>query len=213
MIYAQYNCLPGRRHPDIERVGEAHVSCWLRVRSFAKAKELARRNFSRERWTILALEELWRIPPGHYRKKDKGRRYYEQAMTDREVYLFHLTPRYPVYCVDFEAVATRSNKHYPANTHADVKYWVVNEKVSAKSDVYDGFWDKVAHKRKAIALGRRTIRSERWRVTAVRGGRPLSYRSFAKDSLLTRYYEEAEEYGECVAFWTYKKPNRVSTSR
>jgi hypothetical protein len=208
MIFARYNCLPGNKHPDSERVGETYVNCWLRVRSFAEAKNLAEQNIKSQFWKIRVLDEIWRIPPGHHRTEEDGLPYYEQALIDREVYVFHQSPKHPAYRVDFEAVPTRSNKNFPRGTHADVKYWVMNEKVSTTSDVYDRFWDKSVHKRKAIALGRKAIQSESWRVTAVRGGQPVSYTSFPKDHLFTQHYEEAEEYGECLAFWTDKKPNK-----
>ena len=208
MIFATYNCIPGRKHPDVERVGETYVNCWLRVRSFAEAKALAEKNIRGQHWKILTLDEIWRIPRGHYQTEEDGFPYSEQALIDREVYVFHVSPKHPVYCVDFEAVPMRTNTRFPKGTHADVKYWVMNEKVSSSSDVFDDFWGKVTHKRKAVSLGRKMIQSERWRVTAVRGGRPVNYRSFPKNLLLTQYYEEAEEYGECIAFWTDKEPNQ-----
>jgi len=210
MIFARYDIVPGRRHPDRDRVGISFANCWLRVRSFAEAKDLAEQNLAEQHWDILSLDEIWRIPAGHYQTEVDGLPYYQQALIDREVYVFHLSPKYPVYCLDFEAVPMRSNQHFPVGTHAVVKYWVTNEKVSTTSDVFDHFWDKITHQRKAIALGRKAIQSEHWRVTAVRGGQPVNYRSFPKNQLFTQYYEEAEEYGECLAFWTEEKPNKTN---
>jgi hypothetical protein len=68
------------------------------------------------------------------------------------------------------------------------------------------------HVSKAISLGKKKIQSEKWRVTKVLEGQPVNYRSFIKDSLLTQYYEEAEDYGECLAFWTYTKPNKANAA-
>lgn len=131
-------------------------------------------------------------------------RYYEQALVDKEVYVFHQSPKYPVYCVNFKAVTIGTNTQFEQGTLADVKYWVANEKVSS-SDAFDDFWGKKKHVNKAITLGRNKIQSEKWRVINVLEGQPVNYRSFIKDPLLTQYYEEAEEYGDCIAFWTYKK--------
>lgn len=201
MIFAMYNCIPGRRHPDFEQVGEAFVSCFLRVRSFSEARALAERSIRSRHWKSLSLNEIWRIPRGHFQTEHDGLPYYEQALIDREVYVFNVSPKYPVYCVEFEAVPMKTNAHFPQGTHARVMYWIVNEKVSPSSDPYDDFWGKVGHKQKAVSMGRKMIHSEKWRVVAVRGGKPVNQRSFPKDHLLTQYYEEAEEYGECIAFW------------
>jgi hypothetical protein len=141
MIFARYNCIPGKRHPDIERVGETYANCWLRVRSFSEAKKIAEKNIRGQNWQILNLDEIWRIPKGHYQTEDDGLPYYEQALIDKEVYVFHQSPKHPVYCVNFEAVPIQTNTQFPKGTYADVRYWVVNEKVSS-SDVFDDFWGK-----------------------------------------------------------------------
>ncbi len=201
MIFAMYCVVPGPKHPDMDRVGIAYAVCWLRVRSFVEAKDLAEKNLRDQHWQILELKEIGRVPRGHYRAGDEGLAYYEQALVDREAYEIHLSPKYPVYCLDFEAAPMRANERFPKNTHADVKYWVSNEKVSSTSDFYDDFWGKEAHLRKAISLGKKAIESEKWRVTAVGEGRPVNIRSYPKDPVLIQYYEVAEEYGECLSFW------------
>jgi len=201
MIFALYCVVPGPKHSDVDRIGVAYVDCWLRVRTFVEAKDLAEKNLRDQHWQILELEEIWRVPHGHYRAGDEGLAYYEQALIDREFYQIHLSPKYPVYCVDFEAVPMRANTQFLKNTHADVKYWVVNKKVSSTADVYDDFWGKETHVRKAISLGIKAIKRAKWRVTVVGVGRPVNFRSYPKDPVLTQYYEEAEEYGECLSFW------------
>jgi len=136
-----------------------------------------------------------------FHTKHDGRAYYEKALVDREVYVFYQSPKYPAYCVDFEAVPMRTKTRFPKGTHANVKYWVLTGKVSCTSDVYDDFWCKEAHVRKAIALGKKAVKGEKWRVTVVGEGRPVNFRSYPRDPLLTQYYEEAEGYGDCLSFW------------
>lgn len=162
---------------------------------------MAERNIKSQQWKILSLDEIWRIPRGHYETEDDGLQYYEQALIDREVYVFHQSPKYPVYCVEYEVVPMKKNKRFSQDIVAIAKYWVVNKKVSSSSDVFNNFWDKLTHQRKAMSLGRQMIQSEAWRVTSIRGGTPVNYRSHIDDDQLTQYYEEAEEYGECLAFW------------
>ncbi len=201
VIFARYNVLPGPKHPDVDRVGDTYVNCWVRIKSFAEAKVLAEKNLRDNQWEILELEEMRRDHRSHYRDEPEGLAYYEQAFIDREVYVFYQTPKYPVYCVDFEALPMGTNTQFPKGTHADVKYWVVNAKVSSTADVFDDFWNKETHVREAISLGEKAIEDAKWRVIAVGEGRPVNFRSYPEDPLLTQYYEEAEEHGECLAFW------------
>jgi len=208
MIFARYNVVPGPEHPDVNRVGETYVNCWLRVGSFAAAKRFAERHLRDLHWEILELMEIWRIPRGYFHSKHEGRACYDQALIDGKYYTFHLSPKYPVYCVDFEAVSMRTNTKFPAGTRAAVKYWVTIDKVSSTSDCYDNFWSEKTHVRRAVALGKKAVRGEKWRVTAVGKGRPVNFRSYPKDPLLTQYYEEAEEYGECLSFWHDAGPSK-----
>jgi hypothetical protein len=169
---------------------------------------LAERHLRAHHWKILELEEIWRIPRGYFHTKHDGRGGYEHALVDGEAYAFYLSPKYPVFCVDFEAVPMRTNTRFPSGTRAKVKYWVVNDKVSSTSDPSEGFWSKETHVRRAIALGNKAVRGEKWRATAVGKGRPVNFRSYPKDPLLTQYYEEAEEYGECLSFWHDAGPSK-----
>lgn len=96
MIFATYNCIAGKKHPEFERVGETYANCWLRVRSFAEMRKLAEKNFRNQHWKIINLDEIWPIPKGHYQTEDDGLPYYEQALVDKEVYVFHQSLKYPV---------------------------------------------------------------------------------------------------------------------
>ncbi len=200
MIFIRYECRPLKKHPDYDQIGDGSVNCWIRVRSFAEAKELAEKDIRSQHWKILELEEIWKIPSGHFQTESDGRQYFEQALIDREVFVFHTCPKFPVYCVEFEAVPMKKNTDFPQETIADVKYWVANEMISS-TDYLDNFWSKPQHLEKAVSLGKKMIRSEGWKVTEVRNGEPVNHLSFRKNSLLTQCYGEAEEYGECLAFW------------
>ena len=202
MIFARYEIVPGRKHPDFGSIGLSWANCWLRVRSFDAAREIASRMIRGAGWSSLSLEEIWRVPPGHYRKRDAGFEYFEQAKTDRTVFVFFTSPLHPVYCVEFVAVATRTNRcKYPAGTKAAVKYWVVNEEVSKTADCLDDFWGKATHQSRAVNLGRKRIEAEGWRVTAVKAKYGINYLTHRRNKLLTKYYEEAEDLGDCLAFW------------
>ena len=117
--------------------------------------------------------------------------------------------------LDFERLkAIRSKVSIPLVLHgaSGVPSWIVE-----KATEYGAEWSGAKgipdeHIKKAISLGRKKIQSEKWRVTAVLDGRPVNYRSSIEDSLLTQYYEEAEEYGECIAFWTHTKPNKANSA-
>lgn len=202
MIFAQYKMVPGRKHPDFGRIGAALVNCWLRVRSFEAAKMAAAQFLREEGWKSLALQEIWRIPPGHFKEPSPGFECFEQAQTDRTVFVIYTCPLYPVYCVEFEAFANpRNRRKYAPGTRARAKYWVVNEKVSRTADCFDDFWGKPIHQRRAVNMGKRRIEAEGWQVTLVTSHYPASSQTNSRSKLLTQYYDEAEETGDCLAFW------------
>ncbi len=50
-------------------------------------------------------------------------------------------------------------------------------------------------------MGKRRIEAEGWQVTLVTSHYPASSQTNSRSKLLTQYYDEAEETGDCLAFW------------
>jgi hypothetical protein len=167
---------------------------------------MARRALRRARWSILGIEGIARVHRKQYPARGDARKYFDQASVDREVFVFHTSPKYPVYRVNFEATPAKTNRKFPRSTTARVAFLVVNTLVSRSSDHFDTFWVKRVNQRKAIALGKRKVLAEQWRVTSVKDAFPLDFRAVEKDPLFRQYYEEAETYGYCLAFWPNKRP-------
>jgi hypothetical protein len=206
MIFVRYRCVPTKRNPRVDAVGEAAVACWVRVRSFREAQTISRLALRREHWSIHSIEEIRRTRRADYKPRGEGRKYFDQAVLDRDVYAIHSSPKHPVCQVDFVAIPARGNRSYPRDTRAKVVYLVVNERVSRSADYFDDFWLKPVHLQKAIALGRRRIRAAQWQVVTVESCTPLGYRAVEKYPLFARYYDEAEENGDSIAFWPDHDP-------
>jgi hypothetical protein len=200
MIFLSYICEPTDAHPDSERLGEAFVNCWIRVRSFAEAREIAERNIADENWRVISLDEIFRTRREYHRTEAEGLAYYKQALIDSEVFVWHTCPKYPVYRVDFRVTPTKANKRFEAGIKAVASYWVVNEALSSTSDPFDDFWGKKKNRNKAVAMGRKLIRAEKWRVISVLDEAPVDFAMCKNDPDLARYYDDAEEYGECLVF-------------
>jgi hypothetical protein len=216
VIFVRYHCKPTQTHAEYDTTGDTWVNGWIRVRSFAEAKARARRELRNGYLKVVRLEEIGRVSRESYPEDASGRAYYDEAQEAGEVFVFYSSVKHPVFCVDFEAVTLRSNRNFPRKAHATVKYWVLNEKVarqfSADNDMaadesYADFWKDRKHREMAVTLGRKKIQDYGWRVTAVCNAQPVCYDDYAGNALLLEHYDEAEERGECTAFWTDVPPD------
>jgi hypothetical protein len=119
--------------------------------------------------------------------------YYEQALVDREVFVFNESPRYPVYLV----VATAEGGE-PAEV-AEVYYLVCNEALMDDNDdpYAPDFWvGQRAHTARDAAI--EAINEQGWKFLAVVEERPVG-RGDLPDEMVP-YYDEAEDTGACLVF-------------
>jgi len=215
MIHVRYHCKPTKAHPEYDQTGDTWVNGWIRVRTFAEAKARARRELRGEHLKVIRLDEIGRVSRARYLEDPNTLEFFDEAQKSGEVFVYYPSVKYPVFCVDFEAVSARSNRNFSRSVRATIKYWVLNETVAAHlypeeaalADVtYTDFWDQRKHREMAIKLGRNKIRDYSWRVAKVVGGQPITYDDYKGNALFQQYYEEAEDGGECTAFWTDAPP-------
>lgn len=215
MIYVRYDCRPTKAHPEYDQTGATWVNGWIRVRSFAEAKARARRELRGEHLKVIRLDEIGRVSRARYLEDPSTLALFDEAQKCGEVFAYYPSVKYPVFCVDFEAVSARSNRNFPRRARATIKYWVLNETVAAHlysekavlADVtFTDFWEYQKHREIAISLGRNRIRDYGWRVTKVVGGQPITYDDYKGNALFQQYYNEAEEGGACTAFWIDELP-------
>jgi hypothetical protein len=193
MIYfLRYSLVPAPDHPDAERLGEAVVLCWIDRASLAEADREARRDIAGQQWRVVKREAGKAVTAADYDNDDELRERYKQALTDKEVYHYHLSPRHPVFWVN--ASLRRGDET------AEAHYFLCNEALRDEGDdVYDpAFWAG-EREEAAFRAALEAIEEAGWEVTAPLEGRPCG-RGDVPEELLA-YYDEAEEGPEpCLVF-------------
>lgn len=193
MFYLRYRVRPTNDHPEREMLGEGMVCCWIERPSLAEADGIAQEAIRDEQWDVLESEEGREIREEEYDADDEDLEFYQQAVLDKEVFVFHTSPRYPVFHVEAEVTDAQSV------TTAEAHYFLCGESILREGeDVYDpAFW---AGERQEIALTAATdaIREAGWAVVRVVLAEPCG-RDDLPEELLS-FYDEAEEAGACVVF-------------
>jgi hypothetical protein len=184
MYFLRYSLAPAADHPRAEELGEAVVLCWIERASLAEADKVARKDIARQKWQVLEREAGKAVTAADYDRDDELRERYKQALVDKEVYSYHLSPRYPVFWVN--AAIRRGDERGEAH------YFLCNAAFSDdEADVYDpAFWDG---EREAVVFraALEAIEEAGWTVTAPLEGRPCGRGDVPEE--LVDYYDEAEE--------------------
>jgi len=193
MFYLRYRALPAVDHPRADRLGEALVCCWIDRPTLAEAGSVARTDIAEQHWRILDREVGEEVTAADYEPGDEAHPYYEQALTDREVFVYYTSPRYPVYWVT--AAVTHADPPETAEAH----YFLCGEAVAEEEeDINDpAFWGG-DRGRAAVEAARDAITGEGWQVAGQLAGRPCGTRDLPED--LVEFYDGAEDDGSCLVF-------------
>ena len=97
MHYLQFEATPQPEHPESSELGGAFVNCWVAAPSASEAEALARKNIREQLWTIDLMAECYEDNRALYDDDSDDLQYFEQAMIDGEVYVFHT---YPIHDAD-----------------------------------------------------------------------------------------------------------------
>ena len=193
MYFLRYQVLPNAGHPEADRVGEGLVCCWIDRPTLDEADALAQVDIAGQGWDILERETAEEVTAADYEPDHEWLAYYEQALTDGVVFVYHTSPRHPVYWVTVPV--TQASPPETAEAH----YFLCGEAVAgAEDDIYDpAFWSS-DRGRAAVDAAREVIASEGWAVAGEPAGRPCGRRELPAD--LIEFYDEAEEEGSCLVF-------------
>jgi hypothetical protein len=193
MYFLRYQVLPGADHPEADRMGEGLVCCWVDRPSLAEADAVARADITGQGWDILGREAGEEVTAADYEPDHEWLPYYEQALTDGEVFVYHTSPRHPVYWVS--AIVTRASPPETAEAH----YFLCGEAVAEEGDdIYDpAFWGG-DRGRAAAEAAREVIAAEGWTVAGSLEGRPCERDDPPED--LVEFYDAAEDDGSCLVF-------------
>lgn len=200
MFFLRYVAVPAKRHPEHEVLGEAFVCCWVERKTLATADRVARRNMKAELWDVLERDAAHAVFASNYPEGDEWRAYYDQALIDKEVYVFHTSPRFPVYWI----IATA--RRGPRET-AEAHYLISGESLLGKHHevAVPNFWNLIRRHR-ALKAARDAIAAAGWAVTRVVSEKPCGQSDLPSD--FHRYYDEAEEVGACLVFVHNAGPER-----
>ena len=92
MVFLIFEVTPGPNHPEVDDIGGAFVSCWIDRPTLQEAERVARDFISQEGWVVGDFDEAYPVGDAAYPSGSIGRPRFEQALVDREVFLFHTYP-------------------------------------------------------------------------------------------------------------------------
>lgn len=92
MFFLLFEATPRSDNPEGEEHGGAFVSCWIDRPNLAEAKRIAREMIERHGWIADEPDEAYPIDRTAYETDATGREFYEQALIDKEVIVFHVFP-------------------------------------------------------------------------------------------------------------------------
>jgi hypothetical protein len=193
MFFLQYRIIPATDHPRREQLGEGLACCWLERPSLAAADKFARKAIAKENWKIIEREHGFSCSEDDF--EDHLLPYYEQALIDKEVFVYNQSPRYPAY-----HVVAAVEQGLPASV-AEAHYFLCGDSIRQDGeDVYDpDFWSG-ERKQTALDGAKEAIIEAGWTITQVLHNGPCGPGDLPED--LLPFYDEAEEEGVCLVFVT-----------
>jgi hypothetical protein len=92
VFFLMFHAVPSDAHPQSLSIGGAYVSCWIERPTLDEADEVARQWIRSHDWENEEREEAYAIDRSAYENEPSGLEYYEQALIDAEVFVFHTYP-------------------------------------------------------------------------------------------------------------------------
>jgi len=194
MFYLRYHVTPTATHPEHGVLGEGYVCCWIERETVAEAEELARTEIVADNWDIIAQHAADTVTEADYPDaEDEDRDYYQQALTDGEVFVFHTSPRHPAYWV--QATAQQATQPGIAEAH----FLLLGDAlVEDGEDVaVPDFWNE-ARREFARNAARTAIAEAGWTLIAITADQPCGPEDLPEE--MQDYYDATEEDGSCLVF-------------
>lgn len=191
MFFLQYVANTSETHPEHGLLGDAFLCCWIDAPTLDLADAVARTEIDSQHWLIREREEAGEVQATDYDEDDENREFYEQALTDKTVYVFHTCPRYPVYWV---AAAVEKDGQV-----AEAHYFLAGASLVGEDDdvAIPGFWDG-PHRETALTEAQGELAGSGWTLKEITSHKPCGREDVPED--LQFYYDAAEEDGACLVF-------------
>jgi len=88
----KYHGKPESNNKELNEIGGAFINCWVESKNIDQADRIARKEIDKLNWDILNHEESYEITRKDYMENKVGLQYYEQALIDKFVCVFHTYP-------------------------------------------------------------------------------------------------------------------------
>jgi len=89
MYFIRFNARANHtKQPSISYAGTA-IACWIDLPDQSDAEKRARVVIEDQGWTIESVDDSYEITELSYSDDKDGLKYYEQALIDREVFVFY----------------------------------------------------------------------------------------------------------------------------
>ena len=188
MYFLRYSAFPTEVHPEQAVLGEAFICCWIERPTLAAADKQARKDITSQHWRITQRDAAAKVKDTDYDDDDSFGEYYEQALIDKEVYLYNLSPRFPVYWV----VAHVQREADVAEAH----YFLTGESLVDEGEniAVPAFWD--SRRDAVLAAAREAITEAGWKILAIASDKPCGREDLPEE--MHFYYDETEENGACL---------------
>lgn len=92
MFFVLFEATPRRSASVTEDVAGAYVNCWIERPTLDEAVRVARTAIEAEGWIVDEPDEAYWVDASTYHPGKDGREYFEQALIDKEVVVFHCFP-------------------------------------------------------------------------------------------------------------------------
>ena len=92
MFLVQFEATPRRDAAAPPDAAGAFVSCWIERGSLDEAIRVARAGIQAEGWIVGEPDEAYPVDAATYPPGKDGREYFEQALIDKEVFVYHCYP-------------------------------------------------------------------------------------------------------------------------
>lgn len=93
MFLLTYHAKPNKTFVDYNIIGGAWVNCWIESKTSEEAQKIARKEIEDYDWYVEKLDEIIIVDESFYSENDDKKEYFEQAIIDKIVLLFHSYPR------------------------------------------------------------------------------------------------------------------------
>jgi hypothetical protein len=87
-----FESVPAPHNPESGTLGGAFIICWVDRPTLAQAEAVARKCIEEVGWEIKSVTESNIVERADYADNPTGLEYFEQALVDKEVFVFHEYP-------------------------------------------------------------------------------------------------------------------------